>query len=343
MRVQRSTAASPRARWRAVPAEAELEREARSFGEAMTKGAASADDRAVRVIAFYLPQFHRIPENDAWWGEGFTEWTNVRTRASDLRRPRPAAPARRARLLRPHRSRRCARRRRRSPARTASTRSATTTTGSTAGDCSSGRSTRCSHPASPTSRSASAGPTRTGLGAGTACDRRGPDAAALLAGAMRGRSSTSVLPAFRDPRYVRIDGRPLLLVYKVGEMPDPRATAVSWRRHLRRGGRRQSLPRDRATPRADDPTAPRLRRGGRVPADRPQRREHRLASCPTWTPRFADGVLATRISRRTICCGPDPPFRMFRGVTPMWDNTARRPNDGMIVTASDARSGSARG
>lgn len=32
----------------------------------------------MRIVAYYLPQFHTTKENDEWWREGYTEWVNVK-------------------------------------------------------------------------------------------------------------------------------------------------------------------------------------------------------------------------------------------------------------------------
>jgi lipopolysaccharide biosynthesis protein len=192
-------------------------------------------DFNARLIAFYLPQYHPIPENDAWWGKGFTEWTNV-----------GKAPRRFPGHYQPH-----------VPAdlgyydlRVPETRAAQAELAKTYGIEAfcyyhywfAGR-RLLERPFQEVLASKEpdfpfllcwANQTWTGVWHG-ASDR------ILIEQTYPGvddhrRHFESLLPAFNDPRYLRVDGKPIFVVYRPAELPDPVETIGFWRAMARDAG-----------------------------------------------------------------------------------------------------------
>ena len=313
------------------PAATELDREAEGFARAMRSDAHTRDDGAVRVIAFYLPQFHRIPENDAWWGEGFTEWTNVRKAkpnfAGHLQPHRPGelgyydltdarVRAQQARLAREH-----------------------------------GVDAFCYYHYWFGGRRLLEQPLDAVLATGQpdfpfcVCwanenwTRRwdGLDHEVLMAQRYSADDARafidSLLPLFRDQRYVHIDGRPLLLVYKVAELPDPAATAALWRERCLAAGAGNPYLAAVQRHALDDPS----RDGFDASVEFPpigHAAESIVATLPERDPAFRGNAFDYANLAADYLMRPRPAFRMFRGVTPTWDNTARRQHDGMIIAGS---------
>ena len=186
------------------------------------------------VLAFYLPQFHPIPENDQWWGKGFTEWSNVSKAKPlfqghyqphlpadlgfyDLRLPETRAAQ--AEMAREH-----------------------------------GIDGFCYYHYWFNGRRILERPIREILAAGEpkfpfcVCwanenwTRRwdGRDAEVLLEQRYSVQDDIahirSLIPMFEDARYIRVDGKPLFLVYRSTAIPDARATTDRWRREAERAG-----------------------------------------------------------------------------------------------------------
>ena len=192
------------------------------------------DLNRVRIFSFYLPQYHPISENNKWWGPGFTEWTNVTRGAPQYEGHwQPRLPAdlgfydlRRSEVLEEQAD--LARRY--------------------------GVTGFCYYYYWFAGKRLLELPVETMLTSGK------PELPFLLCWANEnwtrrwdGRESEILISQshsdeddvavildliryFRDPRYVRIDGRPLLLIYRVGLFPDFARTAALWRETCRAQG-----------------------------------------------------------------------------------------------------------
>lgn len=274
-----------------------------------------------QLIAFYLPQYHPIPENDRWWGEGFTEWTNVA-------RTEPRFPGH----YQPHEPADLGFYDLRNPEVRESQAKLAAEYGIDA-FCYfhywfEGRRLlslpfdevlRLGRPDFPFCLCwANESWTR-------AWD--GGDSDLLIEQTYSlddaERHAAWLARAFGDPRYARIDGKPLFLVYRAADLPEPRRVTDVWRREAQRQGvgeiylaRVESFAHEKRDP-AD------LGFDGAVEFQ------------PDWEKQpDHHGVFEYRGLVDRALAKSWPTYAWFRCVTPSWDNSARRKTAATIYDGS---------
>jgi lipopolysaccharide biosynthesis protein len=287
----------------------------------------------VKLIAFYLPQFHPIKENDDFWGKGFTEWTNV-TRAKpqfqghyqpqlpgelgfyDLRIPETLSLQ--ARLAHQYGifgfcfyyywfSGRCLLER---PLKNM---------------------LMLSEPSFPFCICwANENWTRNWDGANEKLLVRQD-----YSGEFADEFIHDVIPIMQDSRYIRMNGKPMLLVYRVDQLPNPHSVARRWRQRCIDAGLGsphlcavQSFgigdPREYGFDAAVE-FPPHTRRAGISPN-----------SLSGLHPDFRGYIEDYRMIVKMQTALKWPDYSLYRGVMPAWDNTPRRGDRSRIVAHSSS-------
>lgn len=293
----------------------------RALGYMEHRVEALPDPLPATLVAFYLPQFHTIPENDEWWGNGFTEWRNV-TRAlpqfEGHAQPRLPGDLGFYDLRNPQVMRDQAR---------------------LAGEY--GISAFCFYFYWFGGKTLLEEPLRQWLNdptidlafclcwANENWSRRwdGRDEDILVAQSHSADDDIAfirhVTPYLRDPRYLRVDGKPLLLVYRPGLLPQPSQTAERWRAYCREHGIGEICisyvqaferphPRDLGFDAAVE-----------FPPNLSAPREI-TARQTLLNPHYGGRVLDWRDVAARYRSNPPVPYRLFPGVNCGWDNEPRR-------------------
>ncbi len=307
----------------------------------MRRACASADGRAIghrkaspvelpvtlpaTLVTFYLPQFHSIPENDEWWGEGFTEWRNVGRALPQFQghaQPRLPGALGYYDLTHPEAMR---------------AQAALAQAYGVGAFCFyfywfHGK-TLLEAPLQQWLRDPSISLPFCLCWANESWSRRWDGRADDILMAQRHDPDDDlafiahVAEYLRDPRYLRVDGKPMLLVYRPGLLPDAAATAARWRRWCADNGVGdifiayvQGFERpDPATLGFDAAVEfpPNLAAPQNITASQVLLNEAYTGQVLDWR------ELAAEYSRRAA-----PAYRLFPAVNCGWDNEPRRPGRG---------------
>jgi len=145
---------------------------------------------------------------------------------------------------------------------------------------------------------------------------------------------------FRHPNYIRIGSKPLLIIYKVGLMPNPKETVKRWRDFARRRGWGDLYLVAAQTMGLGDPTALGFDAALQFPPHEHMNPEGRLEYWKGEGPDILDpnyrgdvysypALVSGKLQRE-----PDVKYKLFETAAPMWDNTARRMSDAWVYAYS---------